>query len=123
MNLIKNSWFTSHKQNSALLKVVRSDVYAERQNPLIEVLLEKCPPIVATLEAVPDEVVGWVCRDLAFPIVHYVYVKHPFRRTGIASVLVSGSKRHTHQTRAGELLFRRRGSLYDPYLLPGVFDV
>lgn len=90
-------------------------------NATIERLIYKYQPLVASLEAVPDEVVGWICRELSRPVTHYVYVKHAFRGLGIASVLALGTQQHSHQTKSGDALFRKLGSLYNPFLL-GVFD-
>lgn len=97
--------------------MIRQDIYDGGQNALIAHLLEANPPIVATLEAVPDEVIGWTCRTP--DVTHYVYVKHAFRRTHVALMLVHGAQFHTHQTRAGELLFKKSGSLYNPFILQG----
>lgn len=115
---MRRDWFLSFRNNDKHTQMIRQDVYDRGQNALIAHLIEVCPPIVATLEAVPDEIVGWVCRDIRKPIAHYVYVKHAFRRIGIASVLIHGTRYHTHRTRAGDLLVKAT-SLYNPYLLQG----
>lgn len=113
LNLIRHDWFLSYRHSTD----VRPDVYDRGQNALMERLIERCPPIVASLEAVPEEIVGWVCRDVVSPVVHYVYVKHAFRRVGIASALIAGAKNHTHETKAGTRPFARVGSLFNPYFL------
>ncbi len=100
-----------------LAKQVRLDVYCPGQNNLIEQLIRKFPPVVATLEAVPDEVVAWTCREVRRPITHFVYVKFAFRRLGIGSALAVATDFYSHQTKAGELLARRIGALYDPFTL------
>jgi GNAT superfamily N-acetyltransferase len=117
LNMIKHDWFLSYRNNGTL-QLLRPDVYQLGQNAVIKHLLETCPPIVATFPSVPDEVVGWVCRDVARgDLTHFVYVKHPYRRTGIATVLVAGTQQHTHETRAGCLLFQKVRSLFNPFLL------
>lgn len=116
-NLIRHDWFLSYRNNGSKdVSELRPDVY-NQQNILIEQLLAECPPIVATFPQVPDEIVGWVCRDLKRPIIHFVYVKYDYRRTGIGSALVAGANQHTHKTRAGELLFRPLGNTFNPYSL------
>lgn len=114
-NLVKHDWFLSFRK---FAPNVRPDVYDEYQNDQINRLIEDCPPIIATLEAVPDEVVGWSCRG--DKVIHYLYVKHAFRRLGIGSILAHGAKFYTHETRAGALLFKKTGSLFNPYLVAGV---
>lgn len=116
LKMISHDWFLSYRRNSKAGQLIRQDVYDKGQNALIAHLLETCPPIVATFPTVPDEVVGWVCRDLTAPTTHYVYTKFDYRRTGIAMALAAGTRYHTHNTRAGEPLFRKLGSLYNPYL-------
>jgi hypothetical protein len=86
---------------------------------LMDTLLERSPPIVAVLAEVPDEIVGWACRELVNPVIHYVYVKHAYRRTGAGTLLAARCRWHTSSTRAGELFFRKIGSLFNPYLLQG----
>lgn len=117
--MIRSDWFLSFRNNSRVGQMVRSDIFDGGQNAMIATLLERCPPIVATYPNVPDEVVGWTCRELNSPVTHYLYTKHAYRRTGIARVLGANTKYHTHQTRAGELLFRKLGSLYNPFILQG----
>lgn len=112
---MKNAWFLSYRKAAA--QMIRSDIYDKGQNALIEYLLAAHPPIVATLEAVPDEIVAWACRSE--DTIHYVYTKFPFRRAGIATDLVRGARFHTHHTAAGELLFRPLENLFNPYLLQG----
>lgn len=121
LNLIRNSWFTSSRSGSFIGQHTRPEIYNAGANATMERLIYKFQPLVASLDAVPDEVVGWICRELARPVTHYVYVKHAFRRLGIASVLAHGTLEHSHQTKSGDALFGKLGSLYNPFLL-GVFD-
>lgn len=96
---------------------MRLDVFDKGQNTLIERLIKDFNPIVATFPEVPDEIVAWTCREFERPVTHFVYVKHAYRRLGIGSALIVGSQQHSHQTRPGELFFKRSGSLYNPFLL------
>jgi hypothetical protein len=51
----------------------------------------------------PSLVVGWICRERAKPVVHYVYTKRWYRRCGVASTLigalVDAPVVYTHRTR------------------------
>jgi GNAT superfamily N-acetyltransferase len=88
-------------------------VFDREQNALIERLIQTHPPVVALFKSVPNEVIGWACRD--FDTIHYVYVKHDYRRQGVANLLISGAKFYTHETKAGLKLFARSGVLFNPY--------
>ncbi len=114
LNFLRNSWFKSYR---ASVPDIRQDVYDEEQNKLIERLLKKHPPIVATLEAVPDEIVAWACREFHRPVTHYIYVKQAYRRIGVGSVLAAATDFYTHYTRAGVPLALRVGARYNHYLL------
>lgn len=118
IKLVRASWFSSFAANGDLPKDVRRDVFDRGQNALIDKLLLDHPPIVVTLEAEPEEVIAWVCRD--FNTLHYVYVKFAFRREGLASRLCLNVRQHTHRTRSGERFLKKIGSLYNPFPLMGV---
>ncbi len=115
--MISHDWFLSYRNNSRAGQMIRNDVYDHGQNALISTLIEAHPPVVAVLEAVPEEALAWLCREYTRPVTHFIYVKFAYRRKGIASMLVDGTKHYTHQTRAGDALFKRHGALYNPYLL------
>lgn len=117
LRVIPHDWFLSYRNNGSKdTQELGHDIYGQ-QNLLIAHLLATCPPIVATFAGVPDEVVGWVCRDVSKPLTHFVYVKFDYRRTGVAAVLTQGTRQHSHKTRAGELLARKLGSTFNPYSL------
>lgn len=60
---------------------------------MVKNLLDGSNVAVATLESVPDEVVGWICwQDPTdqFPlVVHYTFVKSHVRRYGVASKMMN----------------------------------
>ena len=85
-------------------------VYHVLQRALITNLLANCPVWVAAAgvgaEVDPDTVGGWVCS--AGNTLHYVYVKHEYRRIGLARMLVAaacppGPVAYTHLTDAVQL--------------------
>ncbi len=115
LNLIRHDWFLSFRRE--MKPSPRPDIYSLGQNVIIDRLIAAFPPIVATLESVPEEVIGWACREFDRSVTHYCYVKHAYRRRGVATVLTANTLQHSHHTRAGELLARRVMSLYNPYLL------
>ena len=114
---IASSWFESFRKSTN----VGSDVYRNGQGPLIDSLISKHRPVIAYTPAVPDEILGWICRDLQ--AVHYVYVKQAYRRAGIATQLWQLAPEnltprwYTHQTRPGKVLAEKFGARFNPYLL------
>lgn len=117
MNLIKSNWFKSFRLKGVHPPRISKAVFEQGLNARIRKLTDKCPPIVATYESVPEEVLGWACRDMG--ILHYVYVKHDFRREKIAKLLTFNTVAYTHFTPAGEGLMNalQPRPTYNPYLL------
>lgn len=113
IKFIRNSWFRSMKQHSDLGRLIRPDLFSQGANELIDKLTTLWLPVVACLPAVPEEVLGWACRSV--PAVHYVYVKHDFRRQGVATRLAFGAQFYTIRTKGGEEFFKRIGALYNPF--------
>jgi len=115
LKLIKHSWFKSMQQKSDLGRLIRPDLFSPGANELIDRLSTANPPVVATLEAVPEEVLGWCVRS--FDAVHYCYVKHDFRRQGVARRLTFGAKYYTIRTTAGTDAARKLNLLFNPFHL------
>jgi hypothetical protein len=74
---------------------------------------------VACLPDAPDVILGYLVRE--GHIVHWAYVKKPFRRLGILRALAAGVPPdflYTHRTIDAEPIVRRfPQSSYDPYPL------
>lgn len=78
----------------------------------------------------PTRIIGYAVAELrprgrrepGGPVVHWVYVKHPFRRMGVARALLdlmgAHGARYTHHTRAGARLAERLGARYSPEAFP-----
>ena len=75
--------------------------------------------LVAHPEGDEDTILGWTCAEL--DVLHYVYVKAPFRRLGIARTLLGRYKpltTCTHWTPViREWASRGRAYTFNPYLL------
>lgn len=115
LKLINHSWFKSLQRESDLGRTVRPDLFSRESNRLIEKLTHACLPVVAVLETVPDEVIGWTCRNTE--TVHYLYVKGPYRRGGVGARLAFGAREYTIRTKDGEPFFRSVGAIYNPFQL------
>ena len=112
---IHSSWHTSFWKTGASKKVDKA-LYNKWQDWRIKRLMANCRTLVAYLEEVPDEILGWSCS--APEILHYVYVKGVYRRNGIAKGLVpSDSVFYTHATDTiGGLFMKKMNLKYNPYL-------
>ncbi len=139
-NLIKDSWLKSFYYTSKFCENLDWEVYFPNQSELIDRLLKKSKIIIAESLDNPDVVVGYIVYE--GDIVHYVYVKHVFKRFGIAKELYTHTGlrnfRYTHRTSDCNWLFgyikkekmeermvkiympgRLPDCKYNPYLLMG----
>ena len=89
--LIESSWKRSYRRH---LAEVSTSVYYDEMNRLVPALLARSTVLVACDPADPDQVYGYAVVEVdtrhAPPraIVHYVYVKSPFRRLGVGMRLI-----------------------------------
>lgn len=122
--LIYSSWLKSYRANSAFSKRIRTDIFFSNHHQVIEAILSRPTTrmLVATVADDPDTILGWFVFDLAGPVLHYVYVKEPFRHWGIATSLVTASGLDlssavfTHLTDASDTYQRsHQGLSYNPY--------
>jgi len=87
ISFIYSSWLKSYAaQNKDQPKITVYKMHRE----VVSRLLEDGITLVACMEDNPDQVLGWLCaqRIPKFLILHYCYVKAPFRRFGLARSLV-----------------------------------
>jgi len=116
-----SSWLRSYRF-SLQTKDIPTAFYYRCHHKLIEDILER-PDVrisVACLQTDPSLIFGWACFE--GPVLHYIFVKPPYRRLGIAKTLVrlSSMKYYTHQTYdTKHLLSSMKSASYVPYLAGG----
>ncbi len=118
MPFIYNSWLISYGSSSGLH--ISKDLYFREQQRLIEKLVgnPQVECLVACLPEYENQILGWVCRDRS--IIHYMYVKHPYRKLGIGRTMLNvlGSVKFlTHHTRISTVICPKWKITYNPYLL------
>lgn len=106
---VATSWVQNYRKHAGLAP----QVYAQGAVPLIDMLLHRCPTVVAYFDDTPDEILGWATTD--GDVLHYVYVKAAYRHQGIGSSLTEGTKWHTHRNR------HLPPEQFNPYLLHAYF--
>lgn len=115
-----HSWLRSFEASKVALLAAR-DAYFQGYKPLVEAALTRSRVLVACQKADPDAIVGWVAVEPGdVPRLHYVYVKHPFRRFGIAKRLVApllgSAVTYTHETPVLRRLTVPSQWTYNPFL-------
>ena len=81
-------------------------------------LLDRCPPIVASLDGVPTSVIAWACFEP--DIIHFVFTRERWQRQGLATALLEPfadkpTVMYTHQTPCLRFMPLPRGWIYNPY--------
>lgn len=129
INFITSSWLKSFR-DGYFNATVGNRVYFDQHHRVLEKLLPRASVLIACNEEKPDQIYGWLCFEVLdrHLVLHYVYVKDPFRQMGLAQQmfdfvmksqdldLIQNRVLTTHQTRkskdfiAGE---RRRGDDYN----------
>ncbi len=118
---IFSSWLKSYRGSAT---DVSSAVYFAQHHRLVDRLLKRSVVLIAANADDLTQILGYlVCEEVAgVAVVHYVYVKAPFRNLGIASHLMRAAcgmargVHHSHATSAGHQLARRFHSVFNPYL-------
>lgn len=121
-----SSWLRSYKEQSAFAKRIKNDVYYFWHHQMIEVILKKpsMRGIVAHVQDEPDIILGYLIYEVVNgepKVVHYCFIKEPFRRLGIAKLLFAYAELEkdffiTHFTYLVEPIINKREDItYDPY--------
>jgi GNAT superfamily N-acetyltransferase len=116
---IFHSWLKSYRGSAAAQNITNPRYFAG-QHALITRLLGRSKILVAANPEDPSQICGWIVYEpkAPIPVLHYVYVKHPFRRNGIARELIAQMECDTffftHSTEAVKQLTAR--AIFDPYL-------
>ena len=90
-NFILNSWLKSYKD---VEKIIPNDIYYREHAKLIQSALKDKNIFVAVSEDDATQIIGYICYETqqllpTIPILHYVYVKYPYRHLGVARALVN----------------------------------
>lgn len=94
--------------------------YYSAFNPIVERIFKACTTRIAHAPDDERTILGWACIDEKRGLLHYIYVKEPYRRGGIARALLDPYplvRTATHWTKAAEVLGPKFGFAYRPSLV------
>lgn len=120
-NFIMNSWTESYRR-STFAKLIPKYTFHTNHHDLMEKTMERANILCAVSKDDPNQIFGWVCFEplTDVKVLHYIYVKHPFRDLGIAQKLLELSTgidtvtfSHLPEGNLGKILFT--SGKYDPY--------
>ena len=123
---ITSSWLRSFR-DGYLVRSIPNTVYYYQHHKILEALLPRSVVLIACNEENPDQILGWICAEVVDTalVIHYMYVKQPFRKFGIAKRLVGILEESesppavmvTHSTPISRPIIKDKGWVYNPYLL------
>jgi GNAT superfamily N-acetyltransferase len=122
-NFIFNSWLKSYR-NSAFAKPQCNTVYYSNYKAIVNNLLERGLVLVACNEEDESQVFGYIVyEDLPNDnlLAHYIYVKHTYRKMGIAKRLISSVRKNnnpvliSHHSKLLDTLNNDLRVIYDPF--------
>jgi hypothetical protein len=90
-NFICATWLNSYFTSSRFAKRITHRIFKDYHSEVIERILTnpKTEVLIASSIDDPDTIFGYlVFQKYKTPILHYVYVKHAFKKMGIAAELI-----------------------------------
>lgn len=86
---IFGTWLQGHYEKSLFAKGQDWATYKALHHQVIERLLERGSTLVACASDFPTQIFGYLCHEGPGEVLHYVFVKGPFKRNGIAGQLMA----------------------------------
>ena len=120
LGFVFSTWLKHLKQHSHLTRNISNTVFFPHYHKTIEKLLARSIVVVAHQPDEPNTILGYAVLEP--PTIHWVYVKGPWRRFGIAKLMLSGidlpNCSFTHWTNDIEPLREKYPlAVYNPYLV------
>ncbi len=114
------TWLRAYRA-SEFARRVSSSVYFEEQHKVIERILKLSAVLVAHPSGDKETILGYLVIDFDVPKLHFVYVKKPFRRFGVARRLFCELQPlekllYTHSTEDAKFILKMYpAAVYNPY--------
>lgn len=120
VNFIFATWLKSYKHSSAFASRIPDKLFFKGHHAVLERLLPRCEVLITTLAGEPNTIIGYAVLEPS--VIHFVYVKKPFRQMGVASGLLAhidpNACIYTHETQMWRhLLLKWPNAQYNPYAL------
>jgi hypothetical protein len=118
INFILSTWLKSYyeelKRNGNKGVIYpKDDVFFQGHQQWIKRALSRSTALICTTEEDQNQIVGWIVYE--DDTVHYVYVKNPLRKFGVAKLLLSKAKPKSYSHHTKYARFLNQGLVYDPY--------
>lgn len=114
-----SSWLKSYYGNSPHNTWIPKKIYQKEQAIIITKLLNRSDLSIAAMSEDERIIIGYLVYEKG--IIHYVYIKEPFRGLGIGKKLIQENgffdkTKVTHLTHKGRKIQLKAGFIYSPYI-------
>lgn len=124
---IFNSWLKCFRESGLMIRSVPNTIYFANHHKILQKLAQRAKIYVADNPKDPSQLYGYICGEYidGIFVIHFIYVKHRFRRLGIGKTLLNAFNHDlktaaccSHLTSMGEkLLFKYTNIIYHPYTI------
>lgn len=124
VGFIFNAWLKNFR-NSEFANDMPNEIFFSEHHKVIERLLQQYDVVIAANQEDPSQIYGFICAGYTEGVftLHYVYVKHTFRKMGIAEALLNSFNHdpdcaaiYTHKSRSAKHLAKKYNFIYHPYV-------
>lgn len=125
ISFLFNSCLRSFR-NGKLNAGVSNSIYFTEHHKVLEKIFKRAKVLVACETADPSNIYGYLCYEIieGIFVLHYSYVKQPFRRLGVQKALLVAANHnvanpgfYTHENPTALHMAPKLNLIYHPYLL------
>lgn len=123
LNFILNSWLKSYRSSPFAAKMINKVYFSNHQEVIKSILADNLITVACNPED-EGQIFGYMVFN-TLPgnvlLIHYTYIKHTYRRMGIAKFIYDAIKTddlgvlYTHHTKYADFLSNKLTLIFDPY--------
>ena len=117
---VRSTWLRDYRERSSFARRIADSEYQTFHRLLLDRISSRARTVVAFDAQAPEVLWGWACAEPH--VLHYVFVKRPFRNMKLGAQLLhavgfNDGDYYTHMTYAWEGLVRQKypGAQFSPY--------
>lgn len=119
-NFIYSTWLLGVYYGDTVFKEMKKDAFMKHYHDIIDQMLghSNVTVKVACFKDDPDTILGYAVTNLDSTVVHFTFVKAPWRKIGLAKMMLGSEiKVATTLTKLGLSIMRRKDIEFNPFTL------
>jgi GNAT superfamily N-acetyltransferase len=133
---IFSSWLRSFREQGYLARAVPNTIYYQNHHQILQKLVKRSKVYIACNSNDVSQIYGYIVGEYIENalVIHYLYVKHSFRKLGVGKALFNSFDHDTslaaccsHLTKPVEKFLMKYNVIYHPYTMlldePAVKDI